>query len=146
MNGVHASVQAILCAQPPRDQWVPRKEQLLARLLTAVEGWRPLSMGPLLDDVAQAVDYVPPPPALQPELIQRLHAHLRQLENIALANGACHEKYVAGLVVWSRALRANPAGLGLGYLRQTGWACGELADALVALGCVKEPDDEREPG
>ncbi|MFE7780607.1 DUF6302 family protein [Streptomyces nigrescens] len=118
--------------------------ELLTRLLQACIRWAPLDVEALLDDVADALDSVPPAPDERLNLLQRLHAHLEQLERIALAHGACErEPGVAMLVAQSRTLRAagpTSSDPTQGDLRQAGNVVSELVDHLVASRLMKGPE------
>lgn len=114
----------------------------LMRVLQSMHCWTPLDVEARLDDVADALDDLQPAPNGLPDLVQRLMAHLEQLEHIALANGACERNTrVAGLVTRSQALRAAaPTAAQIrGELRRAGWVVSELVDCLVEIRCLKGP-------
>ncbi|MGW9081298.1 DUF6415 family natural product biosynthesis protein [Streptomyces kronopolitis] len=116
--------------------------QHLMRVLQSLHSWTPLDVETLLDDVADALDDVPPPSNDLPDLVQRLMAHLEQLEHIALANEACERNtHVAGLVTRSQTLRAAaPTAARIrDELRPAGWVVSELVDCLVEIRCMKGP-------
>lgn len=128
----------------PRPMPAPDDSSLLARVLGAFARWTPLDVEALLDDVADALDSVPPVLDERLDLLQRLHAHLEQLERIALAHGACErEPGVAMLVAQSRTLRtAAPTSTDTtqGDLRQAGNVVSGLVDHLVASRLMKGPE------
>lgn len=149
MSGAHGGQ---LMAMPPTPPLVEREplhpSQLLARVMQAFSRWQPLDLGTVLDDVAVALDDVPPTLEERSHLVQRLHAHLTQLANIALANGACQrDAQIARLVTRGQTLQAatSVSGTAQADLRRTGGVLSDLVDRLVAMRYVKEPDDDRLP-
>ncbi|MFF4699987.1 hypothetical protein [Streptomyces chattanoogensis] len=131
---------------PTAGDWsTPRDSDLLTRVLAAVTRWQPLpETGELLDDLADALDDVPPTDV--PNLARRIDGYLAQLVSIALAHGACdRDRQVAGLVMRGRALQDSaPAAPGaeadLRLLRRTSLLVSDLVDRLVAMRHLKEPD------
>ncbi|WP_395371434.1 DUF6302 family protein [Streptomyces tubercidicus] len=128
----------------PQPVPAPDGSSLLTRVLEAFARWTPLDVEALLDDVADALDSVPPALDERLALLQRLHAHLEQLERIALAHGACErEPGVVMLVVQSRTLRAagpTSSDTTHGGLRQAGNVVSGLVDHLVASRLMKGPE------
>ncbi|WP_433855505.1 hypothetical protein [Streptomyces kronopolitis] len=129
----------------PFREPAPDDTSLLTRVLGALDRWTPLDVEALLDDVADALDGVPPPaPDDRLALQRRLHSHLEQLERIAFVHGACErERGVTDLVAQSRTLRV--AGLAVsgptqGELRYAGNVVSGLVDYLVALRLMKGPE------
>lgn len=129
------------CTVPSRAQ----APELLARVLRKITCWQPLDTGAVLEDVADALDEVPPAGKDRPDLMRRLHTHLEQLANLALAHGACRDTRVKALIARSQVIRAAaPAALGpeKADLRRAGLILADLVDHLVAMRCVKEPEEE----
>lgn len=126
----------------PRPAPAPDDLSLLTRMRDAFARWTPLDVEALLDDVADALDSVPPP-VLDDRLalLQRLYAHLEQLERMALAHGACErEPRVAMLVAQSQSLRAavpTSSDTTQGDLRQVGNILSGLVDHLAASSLMK---------
>ncbi|MFD7505417.1 DUF6415 family natural product biosynthesis protein [Streptomyces sp. NPDC059850] len=113
--------------------------------LTKIRAWNPYDGDAWLDDVADALDDVPPAEDAADELAQRLRGYLMQLVGIAIhAEAEKHDAAVTTLI--TRAREAREMELPGDYLktinplRRMGWAVNELLDALVAIGSVKQPD------
>ncbi|MGI5262366.1 hypothetical protein [Streptomyces angustmyceticus] len=138
-SGTHAGEPLM-----PHPEPVPDDSSLLARVLNAFARWTPLDVEALLDDVADALDSMPPAPNERRDLLQRLHAHLEQLERIAFAHGAYEgEPSVALLVAQSQILRAAgpiSSDTTQGDLRQAGNVVSGLVDHLVASSLMKGPE------
>ncbi|MHB9862004.1 DUF6415 family natural product biosynthesis protein [Streptomyces sp. YIM S03343] len=103
----------------------------------------------VLDDVADALDEVPPAEDHVGELAQSLHEHLMRLVNIALAAEAQEDAATAAyLIERAHAVRAEELPgdrwKAIGHLRRMGWAVNELLDLLVEIKCVKKPDSLNE--
>jgi Family of unknown function (DUF6415) len=130
-----------MTAQAP-SRWATDAD-VLANLLTRIRTWKPLDSEALLDDVASALDDVPPREEEAEEIAERLRGHLVQLVSIAVAGAADRDsRYAGALVKRARALRAvGMSGDNLRavlHLRQLGWVTSELLDQLVALKSIKE--------
>ncbi|MFJ5556809.1 DUF6415 family natural product biosynthesis protein [Streptomyces sp. NPDC093250] len=107
-----------------------------APLLDSVRRWRPL------DDVAAALDDVPPAQEGTEELAEQLCGHLSRLVTIAVATEAERDTVAAQLIERARKPRAE----GLpgdqwetaGHLRRLGWTANELHEQLGAIQCLKK--------
>ncbi|PCG85477.1 hypothetical protein CIB93_14075 [Streptomyces sp. WZ.A104] len=117
--------------EPPLDA------DSLAGVLDRLRSWTPLDGDALLDDVATALDDVPPAEAEAVRLTARLQGQLAQLLDIAVAaESGRRDGYVATLVQRARELaREAPCGMPserVPHLRQVAWVAGELLDRLAA--------------
>ncbi|MFH9439205.1 DUF6415 family natural product biosynthesis protein [Streptomyces rochei] len=145
-------------ANTDRPRWVHPVEP--ARLpdrakveaaLTAVRAWRPYDGDAWLDDVADALDTVPPPEDLVDELAQRLRAYLMQLVRYA-ATSEVEKRDGRATRLIARAREVREEELPGDYLksvlhlRRMGWAVNELHDLLTELDAVKGPDSLKEGG
>lgn len=123
-------------------RWSPPLDAAaLTRVLAKIQTWEPLDGDALLDDVATALDDLPPGECEARELEQRLDGHLARLTDIAIASRADHDAYAAALVGQGRALRSQPtpacAHETIAHLRRLGWVVGELLERLVEMKCLK---------
>ncbi|MFF1600802.1 DUF6415 family natural product biosynthesis protein [Streptomyces mirabilis] len=113
--------------------------------LAKIRAWSPYDGDAWLDDVADALDFVPVPEELVDELGQRLRGYLMQLVAIAAGDETERRDARAALCI-TRARDIREAEMpgdyrqAVGHLRRMGWAVNELLDLLVELGCVKSPD------
>ncbi|MFF1276996.1 DUF6415 family natural product biosynthesis protein [Streptomyces marokkonensis] len=111
-------------------------------MLDRLRGWTAFDGGALLDDVAAALDDVPPPEEDTEEIAGRLRGHLGRLVTIAVATEAEQDAAAARLIEHARTLRADdlPGDYrkAVGHLRRMGWIVNELLDRLVAVRCLKE--------
>ncbi|MEV3853055.1 DUF6415 family natural product biosynthesis protein [Streptomyces sp. NPDC050095] len=130
--------------RPAPERWSPPHDaDQLRAFADRLRVWQPVDVDALLDDVADALDDVPPAAMYLPDLIRRLHAGLDQLMNIAVANEAgAKDDYVAQTLGHSETLRASPlpAEPAQAHLRQVGWAVNELVDRLVAAKYMRGPE------
>ncbi|WP_367435264.1 DUF6415 family natural product biosynthesis protein [Streptomyces celluloflavus] len=128
----------------PSETWKPPLDaEALTRVLDHLLGWTPLDSEALLDDVADAQDDLPPGREEMPDLVQRLNAHLKRLEDIAITSEASQrDAYVANLVERGATLRAAAVPgefeQAKGHMRRISWIVSELVDRLVATKCLKE--------
>ncbi|WP_236570386.1 DUF6415 family natural product biosynthesis protein [Streptomyces mexicanus] len=109
----------------------------LATVLDRLRGWTVFDGGAPLDDVATALDDVPPVEEATEELAERLRGHLMRLVTIAVAAEAeQRDETVAQLIERARALRAEGVPEGrwnaVGHLRRLGWAVHELLERLAS--------------
>ncbi|MDN3271515.1 DUF6415 family natural product biosynthesis protein [Streptomyces sp. MA15] len=111
-------------------------------MLDRLRGWTPFDGGALLDDVAAALDDVPPAEEDTEELAERLRGHLMRLVTIGVATEAEEDTAAAQLIEQARTLRVEelPGGhwKAVAHLRRLGWTANELHDRLAALRCLKE--------
>jgi hypothetical protein len=111
-------------------------------LLERVRRWQPFDGCALLDDVAAALDDVPPAEENTAQLAERLREHLARLVTIAVASGAEQDTAAAQLVLRARTLHADSLPRGrqaaMAHLRRLGWTANELHDRLTAIRCLKE--------
>lgn len=78
----------------------------LLHVLTLLRQWTPVDVDELLDDVGEALDFLPV--AQLEELAVGLNSYLDQLSNIALVDGQVRfAPYVVDLVETSQALRTS---------------------------------------
>ncbi|GAU70594.1 hypothetical protein SSP35_20_00900 [Streptomyces sp. NBRC 110611] len=137
--------EPMMTTRPSRDlePWKPpHSAGELIGILGRLRGWTPFDVGSLLDDVAEALDDLPPTAMDMPTLLRRLHAHLSQLATISIANEANEkEDDVARLLLRGETLRASPLpaepAKAQGHLRQVGWVVNELVERLVAAQYMK---------
>ncbi|MFI1201642.1 DUF6415 family natural product biosynthesis protein [Streptomyces sp. NPDC020883] len=128
---------------PGPEPWTPPHGAAeLTGILSRLRGWRPFNVGALLDDVADALDDLPPTAMDMPDLLQRLHAHFGQLSTISIANKASEkEDDVARLLVRGESLRASPLpaepAQAQGHIRQVGWVVNGLVERLVEAKYLK---------
>jgi hypothetical protein len=128
----------------PVARWEPTADAaLLGELLCKLRSWQPLDGGAVLDDVATALDDVPPGEAQIAELTQRLCGYLARLTAIAVAVEADRrDAQMAALVQRGRVLRsvevAGDRAVAARHLRCIGWVTNELMECLVAAKCLKE--------
>ncbi|MFF4543646.1 DUF6415 family natural product biosynthesis protein [Streptomyces sp. NPDC001406] len=129
--------------RPAPEPWTPPHDaDVLAAFAGRLKVWKPLDVEALLDDVADALDDLPPTAMDVPDLLQRLQAHLGQLATISIANEASEkEDDVARLLVRGETLRASPLpsepAKAQGHLRQVGWVVNELVERLVEAQYMK---------
>ncbi|MFC5802164.1 DUF6415 family natural product biosynthesis protein [Streptomyces formicae] len=114
----------------------------IADILSRLKRWKPLDVDALLDDVAGALDDIPPAALEMPGLIHRLHRHLDQLADISIANAASErDGGVARLLAQGANLQTTslPSELAEAqrHLRRVGWVVNELVDRLVAAKYMK---------
>ncbi|MFJ9719705.1 DUF6415 family natural product biosynthesis protein [Streptomyces sp. NPDC101213] len=75
--------------RPSVPQWTPPLSgEELVHVLVKLQTWQAFDADALLDDVATALDDVPPSEEEAEEMAQRLRGHLMRLVNIAIAAGA----------------------------------------------------------
>lgn len=114
----------------------------LTTVLERLRGWTAFDGGALLDDVATALDNIPPAQEHTEELAERLHGHLVRLVTIAVAAEAEQDPAAVQLIEGAHAVRAEdlPGGHGkaVAQLRRLGWIANELHDRLAAIRCLKE--------
>lgn len=134
------ALQRFTCPVPPWTPPLSRGE--LATVLDRLRGWTVFDGDAVLDDVASALDDVPPAEEDTEELAERLRGHLARLVNIALAAEAEQDTAAAQLIEQARLLRVEdlPGDLwtATGHLRRLGWTANELLDRLVAVRCLRE--------
>lgn len=120
----------------------PLDRRQLTTVLDRLRGWTPFDGGALLDDVAAALDDVPPAEEDTEELAERLRGHLMRLVTIGVATEAEEDTAAAQLIEQARTLRVEelPGGhwKAVAHLRRLGWTANELHDRLAALRCLKE--------
>jgi hypothetical protein len=114
-------------------------------VLTALRAWNPYDGDTWLDDVADALDPVPPGRERADELAERLRGYLRQLISYAASSEAeKRDERIAPLLVRAREVRGEEPSDdhwgAVGQLRRVGWAVNELHEVLVELHAVKGPD------
>lgn len=127
----------------PVCPWTPPLDnRQLATVLNRLRGWDPFDGCALLDDVAAALDDVPPADEDTAQLAERLRGHLARLVTIAVASEAEQDTAAAQLVLRARTLHADPLPRGreaaIAHLRRLGWTANELHDRLTAIRCLKE--------
>ncbi|CAM5654201.1 hypothetical protein GCM10010261_63900 [Streptomyces pilosus] len=128
----------------PALRWAPPLDaDALTEVLAKVRQWTPFDGGALLDDVATALDDVPPGGPVLEDLTQRLRSHLARLVDIAVAAEAPHNDPEAGrLVQRARHLHAehmpDDRQGAIGHLRRTAWTANELLERLAAIRCLTE--------
>ncbi|GGV45431.1 hypothetical protein GCM10010293_53450 [Streptomyces griseoflavus] len=114
----------------------------LATVLHRLRGWTAFDGVALLDDVATALDDVPPTEENTEELAERLRGHLMRLVTIAVAAEAEEDTDAAHLIEQARTLRVEdlPGDYwkAVAHLRRLGWTANELHDRLAAIRCLKE--------
>ncbi|MFF8638951.1 DUF6415 family natural product biosynthesis protein [Streptomyces pilosus] len=125
----------------PVPRWTPSLSTgEISIVLDRLRGWAAFDGEVLLDDVADALDDVPPQDT--EEIAQRLRGHLARLATIAVATEAAQDTTVTQLLEQARTLGAedmpNDYSKALGQLRRMGWTASELLDRLVAMRCLKE--------
>lgn len=116
----------------------PLDTEALGELLTKLRSWQPLDDDALLDDVADALDDIPPDEAGTAELVQRLGGHITRLTEIAVAASADQrDVYTAGLVQRGRVLRSQDVpddrASATHHVRRLGWVANELLTMTVAV-------------
>jgi hypothetical protein len=104
--------------------------------------WTAQDTAELLDDVAAALDDVPPSAEHVENLVERHRSHLMKLANVAVSTRAWQTSaYADALIQRARALRAKETpgdhGDAVQLLRQMAWVAGELLDQLVAHDSIK---------
>lgn len=124
------------------SRWRPPLDAAaLTEMLAKIENWEPLDGDALLDDVATALDDLPPGESEALELARRLDGHLARLTDIAFASRADHDAYASALVGRGRALRSQPTPAcereTTAHLRRLGWVVSELMERLVEMKCLK---------
>lgn len=121
---------------------LPLDAKALTEVLEKVRQWNPFDGGALLDDVATALDDVPPAEEHTEELAERLRGHLMQLVTIAVAAEAEQDTAARQLIERARTLRVEglPGGhwKAVAHLRRMGWTANELYDWLAANRRLKE--------
>ncbi|MCX4571414.1 DUF6415 family natural product biosynthesis protein [Streptomyces albogriseolus] len=127
----------------PVPAWTPPLDSgALHDLLERVRNWQPFDGGALLDDIAAALDDVPPAEGNTAPLAQRLRGHLARLVTIAVASEADQDTTAAQLALQARTLQTEPLPgerrAATAHLRRLGWIANELHDRLTALRCLKE--------
>lgn len=127
----------------PAAAWTPPLDaDGLAGLLARLHTWEPFDGGPLLDDVATALDEVPPPAPFD-DLTGRLRAHLARLVDIAIASEVADADDLArALLERAFAFRAETLPgdhrAAVVHLRRLAWTAHELLQRLVDTRCLKE--------
>ncbi|MFF8196685.1 DUF6415 family natural product biosynthesis protein [Streptomyces bobili] len=110
-------------------------------MLSKLRTWQAFDGDALLDDVATALDDVPPAEQDVEEVAQRLRGHLMRLVNIAIAAEAERDDVAGYLIERARALRVEELPgdhrKAVGYLRRMGWIVNEFLERLVAMRCLK---------
>ncbi|WP_086681114.1 DUF6415 family natural product biosynthesis protein [Streptomyces pseudogriseolus] len=128
--------------RPVRPWTPPLSGGELTTVLDRLRGWTAFDGGALLDDVATALDDVPPAEEHTEELAERLRGHLMQLVTIAVAAEAEQDTAARQLIERARTLRAEdlPGGhwKAVAHLRRMGWTTNELYDWLAANRRLKE--------
>ncbi|SEP02599.1 DUF6415 family natural product biosynthesis protein [Actinacidiphila rubida] len=104
--------------------------------------WTAQDSNDLLDEVARALDDVPPPEEEIEDFVERHRGYLMRLVNIAVATRVWYRSvYADTLVQRARVLRAvempGDHSQAVLHLRQMGWVAGELVDQLVVLNSIK---------
>ncbi|WP_406471986.1 DUF6415 family natural product biosynthesis protein (plasmid) [Streptomyces hirsutus] len=127
----------------PVPRWTPPLSgDELATVLDKIRTWQAFDGDALLNDVAAALDDVPPAEEDVEEIAQQLRSHLMRLVTIAIAAEAEQDATAAQLIEQARTLCAKdlPGNRwkAVGHLRRMGWAVNELLEQLVALRCLKE--------
>lgn len=136
-------IQARSTSTPGSDsRWSPPLDAAaLIQVMKKIQTWEPLNGDALLDDVATALDDLPPREDEALELAQRLDGHLTRLTDIAVASRADQDAYAAVLIRRGHALRSQPAPdrhrVSTAHLRRVGWLVAELLDRLVEMKCLK---------
>ena len=128
--------------RPVRPWTPPLDNRQLTTVLNRLRGWDPFDGCALLDDVAAALDDVPPADEDTAQLAERLRGHLARLVTRAVASEAEQDTAAAQLVLRARTLHADPLPRGreaaIAHLRRLGWTANELHDRLTAIRCLKE--------
>ncbi len=120
-------------------------------VLAALRAWHPYDGDTWLDDVADALDSVPPSEGIVDELAQRLRGYLIQLVGYAV-NSEMEKRNERATRLITRAREVREEELpgdyltSVAHLRRMGWAVNELHDLLVELHAVKGPDSLKEAG
>ncbi|MGY1398690.1 DUF6415 family natural product biosynthesis protein [Streptomyces sp. SS10] len=127
----------------PVNLWTPPLDSgQLATVLNRLRGWTAFDGGALLDDIAAALDDVPPAEGDTAPLAERLREHLARLVPIAVASEADQDTTAAQLALLARTLQTEPLPrerrAATAHLRRLGWTANELHDLLTALRCIKE--------
>ncbi|MDL2075840.1 DUF6415 family natural product biosynthesis protein [Streptomyces sp. GXMU-J15] len=74
--------------QRPVGKWTPPLDaDSLRTVLERVRDWKPLDVEDVFDDLDMAIGNQPPPVATTGALVDRLRGHLKQLSDIAVADG-----------------------------------------------------------
>ncbi|MFZ4248205.1 DUF6415 family natural product biosynthesis protein [Streptomyces griseoincarnatus] len=128
--------------RPVRSWTPPLDNRQLTTVLNRLRDWTAFDGCALLDDVAAALDDVPPAEENTTELAERLREHLARLVTIAVASGAEQDTAAAQLVLRARTLHADSLPrsrqAAMAHLRRLGWTANELHDRLTAIRCLKE--------
>ncbi len=129
-------------ARPVRRWGPPLSGTELVTVLDRLRSWGPFDGRALLDDVAAALDDVPPSERDAAQLAERLRGLLARLVTISVASEAEQDPTAAQLVLRARTLHADPLPCGrqeaIAHLRRLGWTANELHDRLAAIRCLKE--------
>ncbi|WPP30476.1 DUF6415 family natural product biosynthesis protein [Streptomyces sp. CL7] len=86
----------------------PLNSGQLATVLNRLRGWTAFDGGALLDDIAAALDDVPPAEGDTAPLAERLRGHLARLVTIAVAREAYRDTTAAQLALLARTLQTEP--------------------------------------
>ncbi|WP_307128622.1 DUF6415 family natural product biosynthesis protein [Streptomyces sp. B1I3] len=108
----------------------------LRHVLQKMRVWEPFDAGALLDDVATALDDVPPAAEYQEELAARLRGRLVRLVDIAIGGDADVEDATAlTLIEHARDIRSTDMPgdprRAVGHLRRMAWTGNELLERLL---------------
>ncbi|GHG38349.1 hypothetical protein GCM10018777_64310 [Streptomyces albogriseolus] len=127
----------------PVSPWAPPLDSgQLATVLNRLRGWTAFDGGALLDDVAAALDDVPPAEGDTAPLTERLRGHLARLVTIAVASEAGQDTTAEQLALQARPLQTEPLPgerrAATAHLCRLGWTANELHDRLAAIRCLKE--------
>ncbi|MEV0982129.1 DUF6415 family natural product biosynthesis protein [Streptomyces sp. NPDC049915] len=142
--------EAVLGWNHPAAPAQPVQQQALEQTLAKLRAWTPYDGDVWLDDVADALDDVPPAEEDIEELAQRLRGYLMQFVSIAVSREAEQRHQRAGRLI-ARARQVREQEMPGDYrqatthLRCMGWTVNELLEVLVEIGAVKEPDSLRHP-
>ncbi|MGW3316103.1 DUF6415 family natural product biosynthesis protein [Streptomyces fungicidicus] len=127
----------------PVRQWTPPLSGgQLTTVLDRLRVWTAFDGGALLDDVAAALDDVPPAEELAEELAERLRGHLMRLVTLAVAAEGEQDATATRLIERARTLRVEDLPgdrwKAVAHLRRMGWTTNEFHDWLVAVRYLKD--------
>ncbi|MFF8399833.1 DUF6415 family natural product biosynthesis protein [Streptomyces sp. NPDC016172] len=126
------------------------QQRAVEEALAKIRAWNPYDGDAWLDDVADALDDVPPAEDKVDDLALCLRGHLMQLVSIAISREADkRDERVTPLIARAREARESelPGDYpkAINHLRRMGWAVNELLDVLVEIGTLKQPDSLAQP-
>ncbi|GAA2543966.1 DUF6415 family natural product biosynthesis protein [Streptomyces albidoflavus] len=129
--------------EPRTPQWTPPLDaEGLRSVLERIKNWRPLDVEAVFDDLDTTIGNQPPPVATSDALIDRLRGHLKQLSDIAVADGRYPPTAeMVQLVERGRSLRdeRTPADhqRAVGLARRLAFVTSDLIEALIEARYIK---------